>query len=162
MHGSIPVLLVALLFLAILLFRSTRAPKITAYNVGEGFWPGKKSYISDVVVSSRYLLGKIGTGPSNIAIAGAADKPIGIITDEAAVGDIIDVDFLGSARETKIMVASAAIAAGDFLMPAANGQVATLSASAGTYYVVGRALKAAAAAGDLIEVDPIPCVKTVV
>ena len=115
------------------------------------------------MISTRYLLGKIGSTAGNIAIAGAADKPIGVITDEAAaIGDFVDVDLLGSAKETKIMVASAAIAAGDYLMPAANGKVATMSASAGTYYCVGRALKAAAADGDQIEVDPIAAIKWVV
>ena len=52
------------------------------------------------------------------------------------------------------MVASAAIVQGALLEPAASGRVQTLGAGAGTHHVVGRALDAAGAAGDVIEVDP--------
>ena len=51
-------------------------------------------------------------------------------------------------------LASAAIAQDALLEPAANGRVATLGGGAGTHHVVGRALNAAGAAGDLIEMAP--------
>jgi hypothetical protein len=52
------------------------------------------------------------------------------------------------------MIASAAVAQGALLEPAASGRVQTLGAGAGTHHVVGRALDAATSAGDVIEVDP--------
>jgi len=51
-------------------------------------------------------------------------------------------------------VASAAITAGDLVSGAANGKLRTLPTSAGTYYVLGRALNAASADGDSVEFVP--------
>lgn len=159
-----------LLFVAWLAYRAYKkgfvkpiAPVTTASNVAEGFWPGNKTFLSDVTLASRYLLVKFGSDANHITLAGAADKPLGVATDEViAVNDPVDIDFFGSAHETKLMQASGVITVGDFLMPAANGQVATMSVSAGTYYCVGRALNSTTTAGDFVQVDPMPCVKWVV
>jgi len=98
---------------------------------------------------------KVGSAADRVAICGAADVPIGVMTDEAAaVGEIVNVALFGSARSTLRMVASAAIAQGALVEPAASGRVVTLGAGAGTHHVVGRALDAAGVAGDVIEVDP--------
>jgi hypothetical protein len=108
----------------------------------------------DAAVTERFLLAKIGSAADRVAICGAADDPIGVMTDEAAAaGDPMNVRLLGSGKGTVTMVASAAIAQGALLEPAANGRVATLGVGAGTHRVVGRAMDAAANAGDLIEVD---------
>ena len=99
--------------------------------------------------------GKVGSASDRVAICGAADTPIGVITDEAsAAGEAICVSLLGASRGTVRMVASAAIVQGALLEPAASGRVQTLGAGPGTHHVVGRALDAAGAAGDVIEVDP--------
>ena len=66
----------------------------------------------------------------------------------------MNVALLGARSGTLRMVASAAITQGALLEPAASGRVVTLGGGAGTHHVVGRALDAAAAAGDVIEVDP--------
>jgi hypothetical protein len=99
----------------------------------------------DAVPAERWVLVKFGSDVDHVNIAGAADIPLGVITDIAeAIEDPVNVHLLGSAPGTQFMVASAAIALGDFLQPAANGQVATLTATTGTHYNVGRALNAAA------------------
>jgi hypothetical protein len=74
-----------------------------------------------------FLLAKVGAASNTVNIAGAADTPIGVITDEAGrVGDIVNVALFGSARSTLRMVASGAIAQGALLEPAASGRVQTL------------------------------------
>lgn len=124
-------------------------------NIAEGVHDGNITKAVDAAVTERFLLAKVGSASDRVAVAGAADTPIGVITDEAAaVGDYVNVALLGSARSTLRMVASAAIAQGALLEPAASGRVATLGVSVGTHHVVGRALDAAANAGDVIEVDP--------
>lgn len=110
---------------------------------------------ADAAISTRFLLVKVGTDANHVAIAGTADIPLGIAQDEAAAAeDRIAVQLLGSAGSTKRVVASAAIAVDAMLVAAANGKVRTLPVAAGTYYIVGRALEAAGADGDVIEMDP--------
>ena len=124
-------------------------------NVAEGTHPGCITKEADAEITECHLLAKIGSASDRVDICGAADTPFGVISDEASeAGDLVNVKLLGSSRGTVLMVASAAIAQGDLLEPAADGRVQTLGASAGTHHVVGRALDAAAAAGDVIEVDP--------
>jgi hypothetical protein len=124
-------------------------------NIAEGAHDGNITKAVDVAVTERFLLAKVGSASDRVNIAGAADTPIGVITDEAAnVGDIVNLALFGSARSTLRMVASGAIAQGALLEPAASGRVQTLGVGVGTHHVVGRALDAAANAGDVIEVDP--------
>jgi hypothetical protein len=128
---------------------------VTLANIAEGTHAGNLTKATDVVITERFLLAKVGSASDRVNVAGAADTPIGVITDEAAaVGDIVNVALLGSSRTTLRMVASAAIAQGALLEPAASGRVATLGVGVGTHHVVGRALDAAVNAGDVIEVDP--------
>ncbi len=125
-------------------------------NIAEGTHEGNITKTTDVVIGERFLLAKIGSAADRVNICTAVDNPIGVITDEAAaVFDLVNVALLGSIGTTVRMVASAAITQGSLLEPAAAGRVATLGGSVGTHYVVGRALDAAAAAGDVIEVDPL-------
>ena len=124
-------------------------------NIAEGTHEGGITKFTDAAITERHLLGKIGSAADRIAVCGAADIPVGVITDEAsAAAEAVSVSLLGSARGTVRMVASAAIAQGALLEPAASGRVQTLGAGAGTHHVVGRALDAAGVAGDVIEVDP--------
>jgi hypothetical protein len=124
-------------------------------NIAEGTHDGNITKAADAAITERFLLGKIGSASDRVAVAGAADTPIGVITDEAAAtGDLVNVALLGARPSTVRMVASAAIVQGALLEPAASGRVQTLGAGAGTHHVVGRALDAASSAGDVIEVDP--------
>ena len=156
-------LMLALMAVGCLPKAKHRAGLIGLANIAEGTHEGAVTYKADAVISTRFLLGKIGTDSAHVNLAGAADIPIGVITDEASeIEDGVNVNLLGSSKSTQKMVAGAAIAAGAFVVPTAGGKVITLPASAGTYYIVGRALGAAAADDDEIEVDPIPCVQRVV
>lgn len=133
-------------------------------NVAEGTHEGGNiSRLADAAITDRFLVGKIGTDINHVALCGTGDIPIGIIEDEAgAAEDPVNVAHFGGAGRTLKGVASAAITAGDFLVPAANGQVRTLPGSSGTYYIIGRALTAAAAAADEVEFDPCVPVQRVV
>ncbi len=133
----------------------TKPRRVCLANIAEGTHAGNLTKAVDAAITERFLLGKIGGTSARVAVCGAADTPIGVITDEAAlVGDLVNVALFGSASSTLRMVASAAIAQGALVEPAANGRVQTLGAGAGTHHVVGRALQAAANAGEVIEVDP--------
>lgn len=129
--------------------------RVRLANIAEGTHDGNITKGSDVVITERHLLAKIGGAADRVNLCAAVDTPIGVITDEAtAIGDLVNVSLLGATRSTLRMVASAAIAQGALLEPAASGRIATLGSGAGTHHVVGRALDAAIAAGDVIEVDP--------
>ena len=133
----------------------TQNGRVRLANLFEGTHDGNITKATDVTITERFLLAKVGAASNTVNIAGAADTPIGVITDEAAaIGDIVNVALFGSARSTLRMVASGAITQGSLLEPAANGRVQTLTGAVGTHHVVGRALDAAANAGDVIEVDP--------
>ena len=124
-------------------------------NVAEGTHDGNITKTLDADTTERYQLCKVGSAAGNIAICGAADVPIGVITDEGEADDDINVRLLNSGSGTVLMVASAAIAQGALLEPAASGRVATAATgTSGTHHLCGRALTAASGAGDVIEVDP--------
>ena len=125
-------------------------------NIAEGTHEGGNiTKAADAAISERFLLGKIGSATDRIAVCGASDTPIGVITDEAdEAEDLVNVTLFGAAKSTLKMVASGAISQGTLLEPAASGRVQSLGVGAGTHHVVGRALDTASAAGDVIEVDP--------
>ncbi len=79
-----------------------------------------------------------------------------------AAEDNLNVNLLGPASSTQKAVASEAIAVGDSVFTAASGKVQNEPAGAGTYYLVGRALTAAAADGDIVEIEPQSPQRTVV
>lgn len=155
------VALIAMVCAAWLFVRHTKM--VHCANIAEGQHAGTITYKTDAAITTRFLVGKIGTDAAHIAVAGAADIPLGVITDEAAAAEeLVSVAVLGCAGTTLKVVASAAIAAGAFVVADAGGKVKTLPATTGTYYILGRALNAAAADGDTVEIDPIPCVQRVV
>ncbi len=131
-----------------------RGTKLFA-NIAEGqYLSGNKTYLADAAITTRFFLVKLGTDSGHVAVcAGAAtvDEVIGVCTDEsAAAEDPVNVHLLGAGTGTHKMVAGAAITAGAKLMSATNGKVIT--ATTGSNYVIGKALTAAAADGDVIEV----------
>lgn len=129
-------------------------------NIAEGQHLASQgiSMISESALTERFLVMKKGTAAGKIDICGATDTPIGVCSDEVAAADIatvpVNLQTFNSDLTLK-MVASAAIAYGDQVEPAASGRVATLVLGAGTTsHIIGTALQAAAAAGDVIEVAP--------
>ena len=157
---ALPILLIGML----MLYRLVRPTcRVEFANIAEGSVAGKKTYAADAALAIRFVAVKLGSDANHVAVAGTADIAIGICTDNAeAAEDLVNVALLGSASETLKVTASAAIAAGDFVVTAANGKVRTLPATTGTYYIIGRALQAAAADLDVIEIDPMPTIQRVV
>lgn len=145
------------------LMKDARAHRIALCNVGEGtFAEGRVSKIADSTCPTRYLLAREGSSADNFNICGVTDRPWGIITDEAAVGDMVSIGLLGLTGRTGIMIANGAISANVDVYAAANGKVAVEPTTVGTYWRVGRTLTAAAADGDQIQVIPQTPQKVVV
>ena len=129
-------------------------------NVAEGTHAGQVTRTLEVAASLRYLLGKPGTASSQVDLCGPSDLPLGVITDEGAIGDLVNVALPGSSSSTVHMVASEAVSIGDSLYTAASGKVQNQPSSAGTVYQVGTALTSAGGDGEIIEVDPVAPRKT--
>ena len=120
--------------------------------------------IETAALESRHLLVSPGTSQDKIVVCPvSAGVPLGVCTDEGAVGDTVNVQLLGSADGTVQMVAEAEITTNVFVVPGGTtaGTVRALPETGGTYYIVGRVVKGGAA-GAIIEVDPCPCVQRVV
>jgi len=116
---------------------------------------GSMTRIADAAHTVKHLLVKLGSTAAHIAINGVADDPIGVCPDTPAAGDSAPVLLLGSANETRTMVVSGAVTAGARVFAAANGKVSALASTVdGTYFCVGKAVTAAAADLDEIQVDP--------
>jgi hypothetical protein len=135
--------------------RSGTGKTVRLANIAEGTHDGNITKAADAAIAERFLLAKIGSASDRVNVCGAGDVPLGVICDEAAAaGDLVSVALLGARGSTVRMVASGAIAQGSLVEPAASGRVQTLGSGVGNHHVVGRALDAAASAGDVIEVDP--------
>jgi len=135
-----------------------RRRMVTAVNIGEGVWPGgKRTLLCDAAIATRFLLVKFGTDEDHLALAGANDKPLGICPDSpATAGDPCSVQLLGLAEDSQLCICSENIAITDELYTAAGGKVQNLPAGAGTYYKVGRPLRANAD-GDGGKIPFEPC-----
>lgn len=94
---------------------------------------------------SRVKLGNDGT----VDVAGLTDRDIGTaVTAALAAGDVITVK-LRSAPGTHKMIAIEALAAGALIYTEASGKVQDTAAA--TAFILGHALEAATADGDVIE-----------
>jgi hypothetical protein len=76
---------------------------------------------------------------------GAGDRPLGAVWDEGAAGDTVGVELIGGAAKTRLGLAGAAIVAYQLVTVGAGGKAVPLPAAAGTYWVIGESLTAAAA-----------------
>jgi hypothetical protein len=132
-------------------------------NIAEGTHEGVITKLADGAITTRFLVGKAGSDIHHVVACGASDDPIGVIEDEAsAAEDAMAVALFGASGRTLKVVASEPITAGVRVYTAANGKVQDLPEGAGTYYLLGRALQAAGADGDVIEIDPCFPIATVV
>jgi hypothetical protein len=122
----------------------------TSAKYGIGTHSGHITKTAAAAITQKYLLGKFGSSPDTVEICAANDVPIGVITDEAAVGDPVDLALLGS-PDTLLGVAAGSINAGDVLVAAASGMVRQMPTTAGTHNIIGTALTATATANQLVE-----------
>lgn len=129
-----PLALVAILFLSVIAPTAHAAATAT-------FLPGET-----IAANLRVKI-----SGSTIVAAGAADAAIGTVISAASTANLATV-VLTTDGEICNFVASAAIAAGAEVYPAASGKVS--STSSGTR--IGRAVKAVAADGDVVQVLVLP------
>lgn len=138
------------------ILRRHQGRRVEFCNIAEGRnESGDKTYLADAVIATRYLLVKIGSDASHIAVCSAiTDKPLGPCTDEpSAAEEACNVALLGAKRGTLLGVSGAAIAAGAYVATTAAGKLQT---AVSTQYIVGRALNASGGADELIEYVPMP------
>lgn len=110
---------------------------------------GDMSFTAGAAIA-KHLRVKLASGV--LAAAGVADKELGTALNASfASGDLITVSLRNSSG-TKKMIAAGAIAVGADVYTAASGKVNDTAAT--TSYLLGTALEAAAADGDVIEVLP--------
>lgn len=122
------------------------------------------SRFTDAAVATRHLLFKKGSDADHIAVCGvgAAEIPLGTVADDEVSSEKrVHVNLLGKGP-TKRMISSAAIGAGVEVFAAANGKVQIRPVGAGTYYMVGTSITAAAGADVTIEVNDCVPVRVVV
>lgn len=113
---------------------------------------GRVRRLAETALAVPHLIVSKGTtaGPHVIACPVSGALPIGFAADEAAAGENVTVDM--SHGDTKLAVASAAIAADVLVYTAAGGKT---SSTGGTgKYLMGRSITAAAADGDEYEIAP--------
>jgi len=115
---------------------------------------GKITKKCDAKLSAENLLLKFGSDVDHVAVTTAAtEKPLGFSHSPTdAAEDVVGVELL-TAPGTKEAVASGVIAYGADFCADADGKIQAVPAAAGTYYICGRVLQAAAADGDIIEVE---------
>jgi len=131
-------------------------------NIAQGTHAGYTTVTAASAFSGKFLLAKANSTPGQVDVCGASDCPVGVATDEADAGDPLALKILGVSPQSVLLTASGAISAGAFLYAAASGKVQGEPTSAGTYYLVGRALTAATGAGDQLEVETCVPVKLIV
>jgi hypothetical protein len=103
----------------------------------------EKSILADAAIGQWRLVKVTSTG-CDVATADT-DKIIGVEQNGCAATEQAVVRFIGTTK----VVASAAISAGDLLTATTGGKVVTTTTD--KKVVIGRALEAAAADGDVIE-----------
>jgi hypothetical protein len=106
-------------------------------------------------MATRYVFVKAGADDEHVAaIAAASDKPIGVITDEAAAAeDPINVELPCTERTLPMPAKVAINTLNSDLYMSADGKVGLKPTAAGTYWKVGRNLTLATAENDPVEVE---------
>lgn len=118
---------------------------------------GVTSLKAEEAVSTRHLVVKRGAAATGVLICGAGAVPLGVINDEADADDVSlgtpkAIQLLGVTPGTILMVAASAIAIDSDVYAIGSGKVDNLAQAASGDYRVGRAVTAAGAANELIEV----------
>lgn len=150
MIGLIVVLLMVLPLVAVMARAWSKDLKEVATNsVVKLYDGGIIPLVAEVALTTRYLLVQKGTADNGVIVNVAATRPWGVCLDEPAVDEKASVQLLGCGLAK--MVAGEAIEVGDKVWSGAAGKV--LDTHATGAFLVGRAVTAAAADGDVILVQ---------
>ena len=107
----------------------------------------EKSYLADNAITQFQVVKVTATGVNTCDVATAnSDAIVGIAQNAGNAGDTICVRFIGTSK----VVASAAITQGQSVTATTAGKV--VADSTAGHGIIGRALEAASASGDTIEV----------
>jgi len=115
-----------------------------------------RTFVAGVDLSaSQYCIAKLDTAVENqVNLATAASDPIaGVIDGFGTTGKAGDTVVIRKGGFSAKVIASAAISIGDKVTATTAGQAVTTTN--GGDFLVGRALQAAAAQGDVIEIELI-------
>ena len=155
---NIAALLIALIIAPMLGVARLFAPRgVDAINALAGSHEGGLvTRITEAAFTAPHLLCRKGTADRQILVGTATARPLGVVTDAAAVTTNIGVQVLGGGSSV-VMTASGAITVDAPVYTAADGKV-TATAAAGCW-LVGTALTAAA---DTDEFEVLPCVPVLV
>ncbi|MBR4598103.1 MAG: hypothetical protein IKO42_06895 [Opitutales bacterium] len=118
-------------------------------NIAEGTHSGRITRSAGENIESANLIVKASEG--GIAVADAADAPLGVCSDCGEKGEILDVVLPGCAESSVICIASGSVSEGDILYTANGGKVSASIAPG--CHKVGVALSSASGGG-VVEVDP--------
>lgn len=115
-------------------------------------------FIAENAMAEKYVVVELGTNAGEVDLPdGNNDKPIGIIQQTAVAGGAVNVCVAGISKA----VANASLNKGDYVVGViTTGRVATAPAisstwtgtAASTEHIIGIALEAAGAGGDIITV----------
>jgi hypothetical protein len=130
-------------------FNFTMSMKILS-NTATGTHEDCITKCAKTALKSCQLVALDGTDPEGVCLGNSNSIPFGVTTDEAAIGEIVNVDLLGCSNTIHI-IAGANIAAGALLIPGANGTVLPMPTTEGTYNCIGLALSGTAN-GNAVEV----------
>lgn len=109
-----------------------------------------RSFVAGAAIAKHL---RVVQSAGKLAVAGITDNDIGTI-DHAVFADNDDAAVnLRSGQGTELMVANGVIAADALVYTAAGGKISATAAA--TSFLRGRALEAAAADNDIIEVLPM-------
>ena len=97
--------------------------------------------------SSRYFIVQLDSSGDVEIGEGATDLLVGVLQNKPESGENAIYRFLGTTK----VVASAAIAIGAWVTAASDGEAVTTTTDKDV--IIGRALEAAGAAGDIIEIQ---------
>lgn len=106
---------------------------------------------SATLATSQYKLVKLASTAGQVVVCSAAtDAALGVLVNDPAAGEAANIVVLGVAPA----LAEASVSAGDLLAASTTGRVKTTTTA--NNKVIGRALAASGAAGDLISIIVAP------
>ena len=113
------------------------------------------TFIASCPIEEAYLVGRLDNGKVVLAKPGKDEMPTCIITDEGRIGDLINIQIMGSNNGTMKVLCGAAVTTGDLMVADENSKARSLAGMPdGEYDVFGISLSRSYS-GCLVEFTPI-------